>query len=148
MVRIHPAVPRDRSISLRYEQTPIWFQTRIVERTHSGPCRLNFAVSPICPFFFRDAPLDSFGGTATRERQGKGPDEVKFPSPYAPTASRFGFQVRQADAYSPSTRRRCSSRISSAMLVRDSRTSSANGAFGRQDRQVNAGVRLVTAASR
>jgi hypothetical protein len=29
----------------------------------------------------------------------------------------------------------CSIRISSAMLVRDSRTSSANGAFGRQDRQ-------------
>jgi hypothetical protein len=30
--------------------------------------------------------------------------------------------------HSPSTRRRCSSRISSAMLVRKSRTSSANGA--------------------
>jgi hypothetical protein len=36
--------------------------------------------------------------------------------------------------YSPSTCRRCSSRISSAMLVRDSRTSSANGAFGRHER--------------
>ena len=32
--------------------------------------------------------------------------------------------------HSPSTRRRCSSRILSAMLFRDSRTSSANGAFG------------------
>jgi hypothetical protein len=31
---------------------------------------------------------------------------------------------------SPSTRRVCSIRISSAMLVRDRRTSSANGAFG------------------
>jgi hypothetical protein len=36
---------------------------------------------------------------------------------------------------SPKTRRRCSSRISSAMPVRDSRTSSANGAFGRHARQ-------------
>ena len=49
--------------------------------------------------------------------------------------------------YSPSTRRRCSSRISSAMLVRDRRTSSANGAFGRHERHDNAGMRLVTAAS-
>jgi len=55
--------------------------------------------------------------------------------------SRFKFLIRQAHAY-------YSSRISSAMLVRDSRTSSANGAFGRQDRQDNAGMRLVTAASR
>jgi len=38
--------------------------------------------------------------------------------------------------HSPSTRRLCSSRISSAMLVRDSRTSSANGAFGRHERQL------------
>src|SRR6516164_3883032 len=49
--------------------------------------------------------------------------------------------------YSPSTRRRCSSRISSATLVRDRRTSSANGAFGRHDRHDSAGMRLVTAAS-
>jgi hypothetical protein len=49
--------------------------------------------------------------------------------------------------YSPSTRRRYSSRISSAMLVRDRRTSSANGAFGRHDRHDSAGMRLVTAAS-
>ena len=49
--------------------------------------------------------------------------------------------------HSPSTRRRCSSRISSAMLVRDSLTSSANGAFGRHERQDSAGMRLVTAAS-
>jgi hypothetical protein len=42
---------------------------------------------------------------------------------------------------------RCSSRISSAMLVRESRTSSANGAFGRHDRHDNAGMRLDTAAS-
>jgi hypothetical protein len=58
-----------------------------------------------------------------------------------------GRQAAPAARYSPSTRRRCSSRISSAMLVRDSRTSSANGAFGRHDRQDNAGMRLVTAAS-
>jgi hypothetical protein len=50
--------------------------------------------------------------------------------------------------HSPNTRRRCSSRISSAMLVRDSRTSSANGACGRHERQDSAGMRLVTAASR
>jgi len=49
--------------------------------------------------------------------------------------------------HSPSTRRRCSSRISSAMLVRDSRTSSANGALGRHERQDSEGMRLVTAAS-
>src|SRR5438874_1595264 len=36
---------------------------------------------------------------------------------------------------------------SSAMLVRDSRTSSANGAFGRHERQDSAGMRLVTPAS-
>src|SRR5215470_599226 len=49
--------------------------------------------------------------------------------------------------YSPSTRpTQCSSRISSAMLVRESRTSSANGAFGRHDRHDNAGMRLLTAA--
>jgi len=44
-----------------------------------------------------------------------------------------------ASFYSPSTRRVCSSRISSAMLVRDSRTSSANGALGRHDRHDSAG---------
>jgi hypothetical protein len=33
------------------------------------------------------------------------------------------------------------------MLVFESRTSSANGAFGRHERQDNAGMRLVTAAS-
>jgi hypothetical protein len=60
----------------------------------------------------------------------------------------LGFKWPRASAYSPSTRRRCSSRISSATLVGYSRTSSANGAFGRQDRQDNAGMRLVTAASR
>jgi len=48
----------------------------------------------------------------------------------------------RALCYSPSTRRLCSSRISSAMLVRDSRTSSANGAFGGHDRQDNAGTSL------
>ena len=50
-------------------------------------------------------------------------------------------------AHSPSTRRRCFSRISSAMLVRDRRTSSANGAFGRHERHEREGMRLVTAAS-
>jgi hypothetical protein len=50
--------------------------------------------------------------------------------------------------HSPNTRRLCSSRISSPMLVCDSRTNSANGAFGRHERQENAGMRLVTAASR
>src|SRR6516164_4739120 len=39
------------------------------------------------------------------------------------------------------------SRISSAMLVRDRRTSSAKGASGRQERHDSAGMRLVTAAS-
>jgi hypothetical protein len=48
----------------------------------------------------------------------------------------------------PSTRCLCSSRISSAMLVPDRRTSSAKGAFGRHERQDSAGMRLVTAASR
>jgi hypothetical protein len=33
------------------------------------------------------------------------------------------------------------------MLVRDSRTSSANGAFGLHERHDSAGMRLVTAAS-
>jgi len=56
------------------------------------------------------------------------------------------FLNRLPRCQSPSTRRRCSSRISSAMVVGDSRTSSANGAFGRQDRQESAGMRLVTAA--
>ena len=56
-------------------------------------------------------------------------------------------RISVAFLYSPSTRRRCSSRISSAMLVRDRRTSSANGAFGRYERQDSAGMRLVTAAS-
>jgi hypothetical protein len=37
--------------------------------------------------------------------------------------------------------------ISSAMLVRESRTSSANRASGRHDRHDSAGMRLVTAAS-
>jgi hypothetical protein len=40
-----------------------------------------------------------------------------------------------------------SMRISSAMLVRDSGTSSANGAFGRHERQDSEGMRLVAAAS-
>ena len=54
----------------------------------------------------------------------------------------------RVDLYSPNTRRLCSFRISSAMLVLDRRTSSANGAFGRQDRHESAVIRLVTAASR
>ena len=53
-----------------------------------------------------------------------------------------------AALYSPSTRRRCSSRISSAIIVRDNRTSSTNGVFGQHDRQDSAGMRLVTAAWR
>ena len=40
-----------------------------------------------------------------------------------------------------------SSRISSAMLILDSFTSSANGACGRQERHDSAGIRLLTAAS-
>jgi hypothetical protein len=52
------------------------------------------------------------------------------------------------DLHSPRMPRRRSSRISSAMLVRDSRTSSVNGAFGRHERQDRAEMRLVTAASR
>ena len=57
-------------------------------------------------------------------------------------------EVRQlrVGRYSPNTRRLCSSRISSAMLVRDRRTSSANDAFGRHDRHDSSGMRLVTAA--
>ena len=39
-------------------------------------------------------------------------------------------------------------RISSALLVGERRTSSANGAFGRHERHDNDGIRLVTAASR
>jgi hypothetical protein len=39
------------------------------------------------------------------------------------------------------------SRISSAVLVRDSRMNSANGALGRHERQDSHGTRLVTAAS-
>jgi hypothetical protein len=49
--------------------------------------------------------------------------------------------------YSPRTRHPCAARISSAMLVRDSRTSSAKGAFGRHEQHDGAGMRLVTAAS-
>ena len=60
--------------------------------------------------------------------------------------------VQNAEAsgarYSPNKRRLHSSRISSAMLVLESRTSSANGAFGRHERQDSVGMRLVTAASR
>ena len=47
----------------------------------------------------------------------------------------------------PSTRRVCSSRISSAMLILDSFTSSANGACGRHERHDSAGIRLLTAES-
>jgi hypothetical protein len=45
-----------------------------------------------------------------------------------------------SDDYSPT-------RISSAMLVRESRTSSANGTFGLHERQDSGGMRLDTAAS-
>ena len=65
---------------------------------------------------------------------------VNFPSAHSPIASRFRFQ---AYAYSPSTRRRLAHFI--GMLVGDSRTSSANGAFGRQDRQDCVGMGLVRA---
>jgi hypothetical protein len=57
-------------------------------------------------------------------------------------------QAQAGLPYSLSTRRRCSSRISSVMSVLDNRTSSAKGAFGRQPRQDSAGMRLVTAARR
>jgi hypothetical protein len=49
--------------------------------------------------------------------------------------------------YSPSTARPRSTFHSSMTLDRDKRRSSANGAFGRQERQDSAGMRLVTAAS-
>ncbi len=52
------------------------------------------------------------------------------------------------ERHSPDTSRPCSSRVSSAMLVHDRRTSSAKGAFGRNERRDNAGIRPVTAASR
>jgi hypothetical protein len=38
--------------------------------------------------------------------------------------------------------------MSSAILVRDNRTRSAKGAFGRHDLPDSAGVRVVTAASK
>lgn len=44
-------------------------------------------------------------------------------------------------------RRVRSARNSSAMLVRDNRTNSANGACGRHERHESEGMRLVTAAS-
>ena len=64
-----------------------------------------------------------------------------------PVESPDGFAAKSANDWplpaavvdhSPSTR---SSHISSAMLVRDRRTSSAKGAFGRHDRQDSAGIR-------
>src|SRR6516225_5913976 len=64
-----------------------------------------------------------------------------------PTYYPHAYPLVEFARYSPSTRRRCSSRISSAMLVRDNQTSSANGAFGRHDRHDSAGMRLLTAAS-
>jgi len=48
-------------------------------------------------------------------------------------------------AHSPSTPRVCSSRSSSAMLLSERRTSSANGACGRQLRHDSDGIRLVSA---
>jgi hypothetical protein len=42
-------------------------------------------------------------------------------------------------SYSLNTRRRCSSRISSAMLVQESRRSSAKGAFGRMSGRIGLG---------
>ena len=74
-----------------------------------------------------------------KSRSGEQPGVCRRP----PMASRL-----RRNGHSPSTRRVCSVRISSATLVRESRTSSANGAFGRHERQDNAGMRLVTAASR
>lgn len=45
-----------------------------------------------------------------------------------------------ADTYSPSTRRVCSMRSSSAILLRDNCMSSANGALGRYERHESAGM--------
>ncbi len=53
-----------------------------------------------------------------------------------------------SSGYSPRIRRRYSSRIFSAMLIRDNRTSSVNGAFGRHERHDSAGMRLLPAALR
>jgi hypothetical protein len=50
--------------------------------------------------------------------------------------------------YSPKIRRLFSIRISSAMLVGERRTSSANGAFGRHERHDSDGIKLLIAASR
>jgi len=67
--------------------------------------------------------------------------------PYPALSRHHGDPLKKSVDHSPNTRRRYSSRISSATLVRESRTSSANGAFGRHDRHDNAGMRLLTAAS-
>ena len=57
------------------------------------------------------------------------------------------YLTQKPNSYSPDARRARSSRNSSVMLALESRTSSANGAFGRQERHDSAGMRLVTAAS-
>jgi len=66
--------------------------------------------------------------------------EPGFDRHYRPDANYL-----RAAGYSPSTRRRCSSRMSSAMLVLDSRTSSANGALGPHERQDSEGKLRVQA---
>ena len=54
-------------------------------------------------------------------------------------------QNNSTGSHSPKIRRVCSSCSSSAMLWSERRTSSANGACGRQDRHDSAGIRLLIA---
>src|SRR6516225_9878653 len=89
-------------------------------------------------------PENRIGKTVGRLQLGTKKDAPPLPAALVDRGRRGSW----ARFYSPSTRRLCSSRISSAMLVRDNRTSSANGAFGRQERHDSAGIRLVTATDR
>jgi hypothetical protein len=93
-------------------------------------------------------PLSFSAPVSLRERTRPGLRRRRLPAPAGCTKSSMTAFASWSADHSPITRRVCSIRISSAILVRDSRTSSANAAFGRHDRQDRAGMRLVTAASR
>ena len=70
------------------------------------------------------------------------PRVIRLPfGEWPPAASRHPDHRKNSDSHSPRTRRVCSSCSSSATLLSERRTSSANGACGRQARHDNDGMR-------
>jgi hypothetical protein len=121
----------------------------MVQRLGNANPRTSSALFKVAhyPLFVRGPKCDFRNGSTTApppcgRRGGITPESSRAGQP---RAGPLRVQIRVAH-HSPNARRVCSSYSPSATLLSARQMSSANGAFGRQDRHDSAGMRLVSTA--